>query len=154
MPIVTAHTDIRRCLTARFTRTQTRKGCLASKVLLRSGVLRKRSLGPVNGGVRPLENRSLCVASKQRVARAEIQDSRLQCRCAGVVGPVETNLVTHALLGGCATWQLALTMYGRKHQMPNSPLQTDRYAQVAPSFEGALSLPVRCKRSPAAERER
>jgi hypothetical protein len=39
-------------LTARFTRTQTRKGCLASKVLLRLGVLRKRSLGPVNGGVR------------------------------------------------------------------------------------------------------
>jgi hypothetical protein len=35
-----------------FNQTQTRKGGRASKVLLRLGVFRKRSLGPVNGGVR------------------------------------------------------------------------------------------------------
>jgi len=40
------------CLTARCTRTQTRKGGLASKVLLRLVALRKSALGPVNGGVR------------------------------------------------------------------------------------------------------
>ena len=39
-------------LTARCTRTQTRKVGRASKVLLRLVALRKSALGPVNGGVR------------------------------------------------------------------------------------------------------
>jgi hypothetical protein len=45
--------DAKTHLTARLTRTQTRKGGRPQKVLLRFAILRKRSLGPVNGGVRP-----------------------------------------------------------------------------------------------------
>jgi hypothetical protein len=54
---------MKRCLTARFTRTQTRKVGRASKVLLPLVALCNHGLGPVNGGVRLLKVSCVCAAS-------------------------------------------------------------------------------------------